>query len=88
MADDDIFRRIMEVAPNEKGEGMKIVLSWDGDKRAIAQSEFQGQVLTADLDNATLRRDIHKLTEQACNGELQVAFRDEGLIALLETADG
>jgi hypothetical protein len=84
----DIFQRVLEVGPNEKGQGSKMVLLWDGAEKAIAEAEFDGQAITADISPKRLLLDVRELTEQACNGELQIVSRDENLIRELEKQYG
>lgn len=84
MAEQTIFQRVLEVAPNEKGDGSSMTLLWDGAEKCVVEAMFQGSAVSTDVTPDRLVADIRELTKEACNGELQIVFRDEALIAKLE----
>lgn len=83
MAETPIFQKVLEVGPSPRGEGVGMVLLWDGGERALAVAEFDGQEVTADISTRRLLADVQELQAQACAGRLQVIFRDETLIERL-----
>ena len=84
MAEQTIFQRVLEVAPNEKGAGSSMTLLWDGAEKAVVEAMFQGSAVSTDVTPDRLLADVKELTEEACKGDLQIVFRDEALIAKLE----
>jgi hypothetical protein len=86
MADTPIFLPVIEVAPSPRGEGLAMTLLWDGGDKALAVGIFDGQEVTAEIPPARLLADLHDLQEQACEGRLQVIYRNEDLIGQLEAS--
>lgn len=84
MSETDILQRVLEIGPNEKGEGMSVVLFWDGAEKALAIGQFDGQEVTTEITPDRLLLDVKDLKEQACNGDLQVVFHDGELEAKLK----
>jgi hypothetical protein len=84
MTSDPIFEPVLEVAPTPRGEGVRMLLLWDGRDRAIAVGYFDGQEVTADISRERLLADVRELQGLACEGRLQVVFRSEELIGRLE----
>jgi hypothetical protein len=84
VTDIDIFQPVLEVGPNEKGEGSAMTLLWDGEDRAILVAAFDGQEITSDLSPELLLRDVRGLVKQAGEGQLQIVQLDHDLLAKLE----
>lgn len=82
----DIFQRVLEVAPNERGEGSAMTLLWDGGDGAVVEAVFQGSAGSTDVSPERLLEDAEELTKQACDGDLQIVFRSEELIQKLREA--
>lgn len=86
MDDMPIFQRVLEVGPNDRGEGVAMTLLWDGGEGALVIAEFDGKQITAEVRPSRLLANVHKLQEQASEGGLQVEFRSDALVRELEAA--
>jgi hypothetical protein len=78
------YQRVMEVAPNEKGEGFPMTLFWDGDEACVVEAVMMGQKVTTEVSVDRLLADVYSLKEEAVAGDIQIVNIDQDLVAKLE----